>query len=146
VFLSRNPINQYAGRHGETEQQVMAVEALIDYQVQVGQMLVPLYFWLLDAGKYGIGIMMNYWEDEIINVSKNVQTPILDMFGAPTGKMSRELVPEPVKGYSGNKLINVRPYDYYPDPRVPLWDVQRCEFVAYLTEMNWLELARGGAS
>ena len=33
VFLSRTPVFQYKGRHGETQQQVMALEALIDYQV-----------------------------------------------------------------------------------------------------------------
>ena len=41
VFLSRNPINQFTGRHGESQQQIQALEALIDYQVQVGEMLVP---------------------------------------------------------------------------------------------------------
>lgn len=32
VFFARSPVHQFAGRHGEGEQSVQAVEALIDYQ------------------------------------------------------------------------------------------------------------------
>ena len=34
VFLSRNPIWQMQGRHGEPEMNVQAVEALLGYQAQ----------------------------------------------------------------------------------------------------------------
>ncbi|HKZ42677.1 MAG TPA: hypothetical protein VJ044_17060, partial [Candidatus Hodarchaeales archaeon] len=54
VFLSRNPVLQYQGRHSEAEDQAKKIEALMDYQVQIGQHLVPLYVWLMDAGKYGL--------------------------------------------------------------------------------------------
>ena len=50
VFLARAPVIQFSGRHGESVQQTQAVEALIDYQVQVGKMLVPWYTWLYDGG------------------------------------------------------------------------------------------------
>src|SRR5690606_28406771 len=73
VFMSRTPIFQYAARHGETPLNEQAVEALIDYQVNVGAMLVPFYIWLLDVGKYGIGILWEYWDQEIIQVSQIVE-------------------------------------------------------------------------
>jgi hypothetical protein len=57
VFLSRNPVLQFSARHGEPENSVMAIEALLDYQLQVGMALGPYYVWLLDAGKYGEGIV-----------------------------------------------------------------------------------------
>ena len=69
VFMSRAPILQFSGRHGEGEQQVQAVDAVIDYQVQVGGMLVPLYIWLLDPGKYGVGVLGTYWDEEVNTVS-----------------------------------------------------------------------------
>jgi len=50
VFLSRTPIFQFDGRHGEGQQQVLAVEALHDYQVRVGKMLPVLYSWIVNAG------------------------------------------------------------------------------------------------
>jgi len=57
VFFSRSPVHQFTGRHGETEQQVSALEALVSYQVETGYHLVPYYIWLYDAGKYGCGIL-----------------------------------------------------------------------------------------
>ena len=60
VFFGRSPIHQYAGRHGESEMQVQAIEALIDYQIEVGRILGPYYIWFYDAGKYGCGILGEY--------------------------------------------------------------------------------------
>src|SRR5678816_888403 len=56
VFFARNPVHQFMGRHGEAEQQIQAMEALIGYQVDVGEFLGPYYIWLYDAGKYGAGV------------------------------------------------------------------------------------------
>lgn len=145
VFLGREPVFQYMGRHGETEQQVQAAEALVAYQLQVGQIQVPLYFWLLDAGKYGLGVLAQYWASEFKQVTQEVERPVLDMFGYPVGT-ERARVVQRVPGYQGSRVVNVRPYDYYPDPRVPLWDVQRCEFVGYVTEVTLNELLRGEAA
>ena len=69
VFLGRTPVLQYTARHGEASQKVQAVEAIIDYQMLVGKMMVPLYLWLLDAGKYGIGVLGHYWTEEVFTVS-----------------------------------------------------------------------------
>lgn len=147
VFLARQPIFQYSGRHGEAEDQVMALEALIDYQVQVGRILVPMYFWLLDAGKFGIGLLVQYWDEETRRVSVTTQQPIIDpIFGLPTGEMKPIRTVQETKGYCGSKVLNLRPYDYYPDPRVPLWNVQAGEFVGYVTELNLNDLVRGKAS
>src|SRR5262245_29905753 len=46
VFLGRSPVFQYTGRHGESQQQVQAIEALIDYQMMNGYMLPYIYTWL----------------------------------------------------------------------------------------------------
>lgn len=144
VFLSRDPIFQYSGRHGESVQQTQALEALIAYQVQVGRMLVPLYFWLLDCGKYGIGIMANWWDEEVSPITRYQEVPEVDPYMlTPTGRMIKKKTTELVRGYSGNRLINIRPYDYFPDPRVPLWDVQRGEFCGYFTEVTLNQLKRG---
>lgn len=146
VFLGRDPIFQYAGRHGESEQQTQALEALIGYQVQVGEMLVPLYFFLHDAGRYGLGVLGNYWGEETTSISRLVQVP-QTLYGLPIGGAPKSTVQtETVRGYYGNKLFNIRPYDYYPDPRVPLHAVQRGEFVGFLSEVGWHEIAPRAAA
>lgn len=129
VFLSRTPVLQFAGRHGESEQNVQAIESLLDYQTQVGGHLPPYYVWLYDAGKYGIGVIGEYWEDEVITYSEIVEEPVT-LLGMPLqGQTKKKKVIRQVAGYSGNKLFNVRPMDYLPDPRVPVGDPQKGEFV-----------------
>ena len=137
VFLARNPVMQFTGRHGESSQQVQALEAVIDYQNQVGGFLVPLYVWLFDTGKYGVGILGNYWENEEVHVS-SIQEQPATAFGIPIpGKTERKRVVRKVPGYQGNKLYNVRPYDFLPDPRVPLWRFQEGEFCGVYVELGW---------
>ncbi len=151
VFLSRNPIFQIAARHGESQQQVQGLESIIDYQVQVGQMIVPLYIWLLDAGKYGFGVLGNYWANETQQISRIIEVeepktilgfPIPG--ATPTKKKKRETLV--VQGYQGNRVYNVRPLDFFPDPRVPLVGFQKGEFCARRTIIGWDEmLSRGRA-
>lgn len=137
VFMSRAPVLQFTGRHGETEQQIQALEALIDYQVQVGEMLVPWYCWLYDVGKYGVGLLGNYWEEEFANVSKIVEREEMFLGMLKTGVMKKVKVTERIPGYQGNKLYNIRPYDFFPDPRVPLMLFQTGEFCGISRKLGW---------
>lgn len=138
VFLARNPIHQYAGRHGESEMKVMAMEALIDYQVSVGQMLVPYYIWLLDAGKYGLGVLGTYWEEEYAIVSK-VTEQQRTYAGVPLPFMRPEKIrtSEKILQYAGNRCYNIRPQDFLPDPRVPITRFQDGEFAGRRTDVGW---------
>lgn len=142
VFLSRTPIMQFAGRHGESEQQIQAMEALIDYQVMVGGMMVPFYIWLLDVGKYGVGIVGEFWEEEeaVISQIEEVEDNFLGII--PTGKFKKVKTTKVVPGYVGNKLYNVRPFDFFPDPRVPLARFQEGEFCGVYFELGWNAVLR----
>lgn len=134
VFLSRSPIFQFDGRHGEGQQQVLAVEALHDYQVRVGRMLPVLYSWFYDAAKYGVGIISLYWTEKIRRVTE-IQF-VTDEFGAQT----KEQVTLELPGYQGNEIVNVQPRDWLPDPRVPMRDFQRGEFCGSRTKISWLQV------
>ena len=142
VFLSRTPVFQFAGRHGESEQQTQAMEALISYQMLVGEMTVPLYLWLLDAGKYGLGVVNVNWISEQSLVSEVEEVPVL--FGGffNTGKTRKQRVTRRIAGYQGNKLTNVRPYDFYPDPRQPVRFFQKGEFCACRVEIGWNQVLK----
>lgn len=145
VFLGRAPIFQFSGRHGETEQQTQALEALIAYQVQVGGHMLPYYFWLLDAGKFGIGILGEYWCEEKSYISRNVEVP-KSFLGIPLLGSKSQIQTEEIPLYYGTKVFNVRPYDWFPDPRIPLWEFQRGEFVGHHSEVGWNEISRRAAS
>lgn len=146
VFLSRTPIMQMQGRHGESEQNVMAVEAIMDYQMNVGMMVPPLYIWLHDAMKYGVGIICNYWDKEVSNVSEITDEPVT-MAGVPIEGRTRKVrnIKE-IVGYEGNKAFNVRPHDYIPDTRVPLSKTQEGEFAGRRVPLAWNTIVKRKAS
>src|SRR5215813_14441204 len=75
VFFARNPVHQFMGRHGEGEQQTQALEALIGYQVEVGEFMGPYYIWLYDMGKYGLGIIGEYWDRRKLHIGQLVEMP-----------------------------------------------------------------------
>lgn len=144
VFLSRNPVLQHIGRHGEADLSVQAVDAIIDYQVQVGGMLVPMYTWLLDPGKYGFGVMWLYWDKEVSVVSQVVEeAAYAGGIRVSQPRSVRRL--QEIVGYEGNKAFNVRPWDFIFDPRVSLSDIQRGEFVGRKFTAGWNTIRRGEA-
>lgn len=132
VFFARSPVHQFQGESGESEMQTQALEALINYQVTVGEAMGPYYIWLYDAGKYGVGILGQYWDQEIIHYGQVVQGPDGNLYQA-----TRE-----VKGYEGNRVYNVAPYDFLHDPRVPIGRFQQGEFCAVLRRLSWADILR----
>lgn len=140
VFLSRTPVMQFQGRHGETEQQTQAVEAIMDYQTSVGGHLVPYYIWLLDTGKYGVGIVGNYWDEEITQVSEIVEEAVSYLGITMAGKTRKVKRTKRVKGYEGNKVFNCRPQDFIFDSRVSLMNFQQGEWCGRYADLGWLKI------
>lgn len=145
VFLARNPIFQYQGTSGAPQSAEQAVEAILNYQVNSGRMTPALYVWLLDVGKYGVGIAGGYWQDEKIIVNREVEVPdsFLEVNLGTTHKEMRRVA---LPGYQGNKIYNVRPYDFLPDPRVLMGNLQEGEFCGRYTELGWNQIAKAGAT
>lgn len=144
VFLSRAPVFQVTGRHGESEQNTQAVEAILDYQRMVGEMMVPLFIWLLDPGKAGFGVIGHHWDEKFVTCRKVVEEPVT-FFGLQMGnKMRQTEVVEKYPSYRGNKIYNVRPQDFFPDPRVTMRFFQKGEFVARYVENSWFDVMAGG--
>lgn len=139
VMLARNPVFQFTGRHGESQDSIMAVEAVMDYQLRNGGMLPVMYNWLYDLCRYSLGIVGAYFdkEEKIVSHFEKQQTTLM---GIPFSKEKLVRVEEIVPGYVGNKLFNVRPYDFYPDPRNPLWKFQEGEFCIHETSEGYFNI------
>lgn len=143
VFMTRSPVMQFAGRHGEGEMQVQSIEALIDYQLTVGENLVQLFMWLFDPIKYSVGWVGHYWDKETIRCRTRVKQPKM-FLGVPIP--GTEHFVDDVKditGYEGCRLYNIRPQDAFPDPRVSMWNFQRGEFFGRYVELSWGDLISG---
>lgn len=132
VFFARNPVHQFQGRHGEGEQQVQALEALLGYQVEVGEFMGPYYIWMYDIGKYGLGVMGEYWDRKKLHVGQ-----LVEMADPMSGQVSIYQTTQELPGYEGNCIFNVSPWDFLPDPRVAVKRFQDGEFVAVRFRMGW---------
>lgn len=145
VFLGRNPVLQYTGRTGQAMNSVLAIEALMDYQVTVGRLLPQIYIWLLDVGKYGVGIQGSFWDRERTVVNRQVDIP-QTFLGIDLGDSRSEMQRLVVEGYQGNRTYNVRPYDFLPDPRVTFLRLQEGEFCGRFSQVGWNFIAKGAAA
>ena len=144
VFLGRSPIQQYTSRHGEPETNLLAIEALMDYQIQVGKATLPYYIWFFDACKYGVGIVGTYWLEEEHTISSIIEVPKL-FLGAPTGDVEKVRRTEKIAGYHGNKVYNVRPDKFFLDPRVTYANIQAGEYCGREAEIGWSEVVQAEA-
>jgi len=146
VFLGRRPINQFSARHGEKQMQVQAVEALMDYQVQVGGQICPYVIWIYDALQYVQGVVMTQWEEDEIVTTQITKEP-KTVLGVPldSGEMVTKRTTAVQKGYVGNRLYNVKPYDWLPDPRVSFSKFQDGEFCGRLFNASWNDIVEGHA-
>ena len=143
TFLSRSPVLQYTARHGEPQNAVQSVEALMDYQVQVGRQLAPFYIWMHDSPKYGYGILWNYWDREYITVSEIVEENETYLGMPIPGKTKKVRKIKQGIGYEGNRVFNVRPYDFLYDSRVSLFNIQKGEFVGREVPTPWSDIVNG---
>lgn len=134
VFLSRSPILQFDGRHGEGQQQVLAVEALHDYQIRVGRALPALFSWFYDAARLGCGVVSLHWAKQIRHATE------IQFINDEWGVERREMVTLEIPGFQGNMLDNISPRDWLPDPRFPMRDFQKGEFCGSRTKLSWLQI------
>lgn len=144
VFMGRNPVFQFTGRHGEPMMKVQSVEAIMDYQYQIGSWGPAMYQWFFDAPKYGYGVLWDYWDEEWVQTSI-VEEQAETFFGVELGKPKKIRRTVRSLGYQGNKVFNVHPAHFWPDWRVPLQRYQDGEFVARKIDMSWNSLVRGEA-
>lgn len=136
VFLSRSPIHQVIGRHGEGEMQIEAMEALLAYQMEVGRAVAPYFLWFYDAAKYGVGWLGSYWCEDF------VQYTTIEQQRGDDGKAVHVQVTRRTLGYNGNRVYNISPYDALPDPRVTVNEFQKGEFFGVRSRVSWNEIVR----
>lgn len=141
VFLGRSPIYQFQGRHGETEDQIMALEALMDYQCVAGDHVSTLFTTLFDPLQYGFSVTGQYWATETTQVREFVEEqPMFLGIPIPGKKPIKRPVVTEVPAYQGNRLFNVRVQDFFPDTRKALSDFQKGEFCGRYFEESWQNL------
>lgn len=144
TFLTRDPIFQVDSLNGDGAEKELTLESLLQYQVKGGCMEPEMVVWLFDIVRYGVGVIGNYWDEEIVPKVEIVEVPeIID--GVATGEYRTELQREMVKGYEGSKLHNILPYNYIYDPRVSIAKPNDGEFAGHKFKMSINEIKKKAA-
>lgn len=143
VFLNRDPIFQMDSLNGDGADKELALESLLQYQVKAGSMEVKLMVWLMDILRYGVGFIGNFWHEEVFQQSVfEEEEEVID--GVPTGNMKEVRKTRTTKGYEGNKLYNILPYDALPDPRVAVCNLNDGEFFGRKLSLSITDIEKGG--
>lgn len=115
-------------------------EALLQRDLDHYDFRGSCYQFLLDVARFGVGVLKESWVEEtkyVTQVTAPTQLTILGVgisFGG--GSPQRTKVP----AYQGNKVVNVSPYRFFPDPSLPITRFQEGEFCASEDEYTYTQL------
>lgn len=144
VFLARNPIFQFQGRNGTGQNSVMAMESVVDYQVENGELGVPLYIALYDLLVYGVSAVFLTWDFQKTYLTAYNQVeklvdgvPVIED-NVPVMEDFEEVIE--VLGYKGSRGFNVKPKDLIIDPSVGFINYQQGRFLGRRYQMSIVEL------
>lgn len=134
MALLESPYFRYEGHGPEDSLGAIKLEMIIDQQCRNYKAGLPLLTMLKDGLTYGFGVVSVVWDTK--RGKRTIMTPqgftsmITGAFET-TGYL-RQTVETLL--FEGNRLINIDPFSYLPDPNVPMEHVQKGEFVGWLSQ------------
>ena len=137
AFLE-DPYFRYEGIGPEDALGAILMEKVVSAHCSKLRVGLQLYTMCRDFLVYGFGVASPIWYKKMgMRVIKpsGVTNVFRKFIGSePTGSSEREIM------YEGNKLVNIDPYTYLPDPNVPIHDVQSGEFTGWVDSDNLMSL------
>lgn len=120
VFCGRKPIFQVSATKSETTQSASNMETVLQYNAEHTKMVLRFWQFFLDTQVYGLGVMRTTWKNETAmrTVWQSIPSPMPGAAPGPKQKSRKKTLV-----YSGNSVDNVDPYMFFPDPRVPMHEV-----------------------
>lgn len=131
VFAGRDPIFQVDTFRGENMAAAPYMELALKHNAQRQRMVVKLFQFLLDGQIYNLSVMRNLWTVEK-RLTTIFRTPSMmgPMGMMPDFQQPRQKTREERVVFEGTEVVNVDPFMFFPDPRVPFTEVnKRGEFV-----------------
>jgi len=115
-------------------------EALLQRDLDHFNYKSVLYQFLLDIARFGLGVTKESWVEESQWVYERKEQDTGSFLGKMFKYGSQKTIRTKKIKYQGNKVINISPYRFFPDPRLPLGRFQEGEFVASEDEYSYAEL------
>lgn len=142
IFGAREPMLQLRGRGPEDIEAAPIMESVLAYDLDQMGGFAATYAACQDSLKFGVGIMYDCWHRESgLKVVKRPPPP--GMLGQIIQQMSPESLYDQEWGVikEHNLWLPINPFDYFPDPRVPISDPQGGEFVGHRSYRGYIHLA-----
>lgn len=153
LLQQRDNFFELEGTGEEDHRAAKLGEALLTQNLEFNSFSSLLYQFLLDMGRFSIGVWKHSWvkEVETVWVEEPVQPSLMQqtrsllgvMFKMPSTEPTTKQVPKDQVAYQGNRLYAISPYSFFPDTRLPLTRYQEGEFCASEEEMTHVQLLRG---
>lgn len=124
TFGGRKPIFQVGALNKDSVEPAKRMETMLQMNADHMRLVSAFFQWFLDGEVYGVGVVRNLWRKEWANRTSMQK-------GSIAGLAAPGLAPQEMKTrtrkmvYEGNDLINVDPFMFFPDPSVPMNQVNR---------------------
>ena len=133
----QDPIFQYEGVEDDDAQGAMLLEMVIRLHCIKNKVPLAIHTVLRDSLAYGVGIGIPGWRK--VYGRKPIRSTIETMSDIGT---STEFDVQMVDSllFEGNKLSNIDPYMWLPDPSVASSDIQSGEFIGWVDRDNYMNI------
>ena len=133
----QDPIFQYEGVEDDDVQGAMLLEMVIRLHCIKSKVPLVIHTVLRDSLAYGVGIGIPGWKK--VYGRKPIRSEIITQSDIGNNidydvQMVEELL------FEGNKLSNIDPYMWLPDPSVASSDIQSGEFIGWVDRDNYMNI------
>ncbi len=129
TFCGRKPMLQVGSYKEEMTDKARNMEMVLQYNADHTRLIKQIAKFLHSTQVYGVGVMRVGWTNKHAKRTKRTMQSKWNIFGISIGeKMFSQRQMQLV--YSGNEVAFIDPFMFFPDPRVPMHEVNRTgEFV-----------------
>lgn len=147
TFCGRKPMFQVASYKKEAVKASQMMEQVLQFNSDHTRLIKHLFQYFQDGEQYGVGIIRTRWETQkAMRTVWRDQSQGFNFFGMGGGTQ-RVKVREERTVYAGNEAVSQDPFMFFPDPRVPMHEVNRKgEFVFWRNYDGLHSLKREQAS
>ena len=142
TFTGRRPIFQVSSNNTDSMAAASNMEIVLQYNADHCRLVKQLFQFLQDSEIYGVGILRTQFKTDFALRTvwkQNMQYGFLDAMMPQGMQKSREFR----KVYQGNEVAAIDPFMFFPDPRVPMADVnKKGEFVFWRSFTGMHELLK----
>jgi hypothetical protein len=139
AFLE-DPIFRYEGSSPKDIIGAFLLERVVEQQTRNFKAGLNLHTMFRDSLSYGLGVVTPTWDKKWGWKTTLQEQGFMSQVFGKFFSLGRKKVNQEAILYEGNRLRNVDPYRFLPDPNVPISEVQLGEFVGWIEQTNYMKL------